>query len=199
MRKLTIAIDCDDVLVPSAQWIVDEYKARYGVDVSLDNFYSNDPATWGVSKNQIAVKRVADILASDKYARLPPFPDAIEPVHRLSSYHDLYLVTGRTLRLESVTQLMIDTYFKGCFISMEHTSDFEGGRSKGEVCRELGIDTLIDDHTEHIESVLTVGGVREAIIFGQYPWNTHQQLTQGVVRCSDWAEVEREIERIASD
>lgn len=191
IERLTIAVDCDDVLVPTAEQIVAAYNRDYGTQLELKDFYS--PAsldTWGTDDEKIAIERVGQFLRSDEHAAMQPNPEAIKAIASLALSHELHLVTGRSDYLEPVTQQTIDTYFHGCFTSIEHTNYFEGNkkRSKGEVCAALGADVLIDDHIVHGESVLE-SGLRRVIIFGNYPWNQADGLPEGMVRCNNWPAV----------
>ncbi len=96
---------------------------------------------------------------------------------------------------------MINQYLPGVFTSLEFTNYYleEGSgllsRTKGEVCAAIGADILVDDHILHGSSVLQ-HGVKEVIVWGDYPWNRRQVLEQGMVRCVKIKELFRERERI---
>ena len=70
--------------------------------------------------------------------------------------------------------------------------------SKGDVCRALRADVLIDDNFRHLVSARDCG-VGGLLWFGDYPWQTEDLGDMPTVRCRDWREVEAEIERIASN
>ncbi len=202
-RRLTLAIDCDDVLVPTAQAIIDDYNERFGTKLGLEHMYQ--PATldtWGTDDDDVAIERVNEFLRSDAHAAIIPDPMAVEAVHTLAKLHELHLVTGRASFLEPVTAGMLNTYFPDCFQTVEHTNYIVASgnqmvrRSKGEVCRSLGAHALIDDHLQHGHSVLEAQ-LERVIVFGDYPWNQQDELPTGMVRCVDWDAALREIERIA--
>lgn len=71
-RIRTLAIDCDDVLVPTAQSILAHYKKTYGTHITLEQLYSKEPAVWGVQNYDDAVKRVQAYLDTPEYQNLPP-------------------------------------------------------------------------------------------------------------------------------
>lgn len=200
MRRLVIAIDCDDVLVPTAHWIVDTYNATYGTSIDVKDFYTNDLAIWETTTHEEASARVGALLKTPEYAMVEPFSDAVSVIQRLAKEHELHLVTGRAKYLEPVTHAMLEGKFPGCFVSVEHTGYFEGEkRGKGEVCAQLNADILVDDHVVHLQDVLAAG-LKEVILFGDYPWNqAAENLPVGAKRCMDWFEVEKEVERIASN
>jgi hypothetical protein len=203
VRRLIIAIDCDDVLVPCAQPLLDDYNKRFGTSLNLSHFYQPvSLESWGTDEDEVAQERVNKYFHSEAFAAIRPVPGVVDAVKLLAHTHELHVVTGRPSFLEEVTRTMLDTYFKDCFQSVEHTNYIvtrANGlitRSKGEVCAQLHADVLIDDHIVHGRSVLDAG-VKEVIVFGDYPWNSHQELLNGMKRCRDWEETAREIDRIA--
>ena len=197
MKRLSLAIDCDDVLTPTAEWVIETYNSVYGAAVTLKDFYSTDPKIWKASTHEEAAARVGALLKLPEYARLRPFDDATRVIPKLAEVHALHLVTGRAVYLEPITLTMLDTYFPLCFQSINHTGYFEGEKKgKGEICAELGIDVLVDDHMVHLNDVREIG-LKEVILFGNYPWNQIGLLPFGVERCVTWGDVEREVERIA--
>lgn len=198
MKRLVIAIDCDDVLVPTASWIIRAYNTKYSTNLSVDDFYARDPLTWRVDNFDEAVQRVGELFQAIDRATFTPFEDAITVVKKLADDgHELHLVTGRSPTLEPITNAMAEKYFNGCFESIEHTGHFDKiSRSKGEVCTQISADILIDDHLDHLSSVLEAG-LKEVILFGDYAWNQKADLPSGVRRCVDWPAVEREVTRIS--
>jgi 5'(3')-deoxyribonucleotidase len=202
MRRLVIAVDCDDVLVPTSEALVRSYNARHGTNVTLDHMYQ--PATldgWGTTDEDVAIERMNEIHRSEAHATILPYQEAIKAIQQLAKVHELHLVTGRASFLESVTQRMLDTHFPECFQSIEHTNyivttDSQAfRRSKGEVCQIIGAHILIDDHIQHGHSVLEAN-VEKVVVFGDYPWNRDAELSDRMVRCLDWSATLKEVARI---
>jgi len=200
-KKLVIAIDCDDVLVPTAQGIIGNYNERYGTSLHLKHMYR--PAsfdTWGTDDDDVAIERVNEFLRSDEHAKVVPSPEAIAAVKSLARQHELHLITGRADFLEPLTRRMLEEYFQGCFQSIEHTNFIVAStnnvirRSKGEVCMMIGADILIDDHLEHGKSALDTN-LKKVIVFGDYPWNQQEKLPDGMVRCVDWSAIIEEVSK----
>lgn len=202
-ERLIWAFDCDDVLVPTAGPLIEAYNQRYGTQLDLSAMYSdNDPSVWGTTSSQEAINRVAILLREGVTATIGPSRKMIRALTRLVELGDeLHMVTGRQAYLEQGTQAMVDYYLPGKFTSLEFTNYYpeEGSglitRTKGEVCATIGADILVDDHILHGSSVLQ-HGVKEVIVWGDFPWNRHQTLEQGMVRCTKIKELFRERDRI---
>jgi len=200
-RRLIIAVDCDDVLVPTARHIIDDYNERFGTQVGFEHFYDMTDATldiWGAESREEAVERVADFLHSDKHSKITPDSEAVLAIKKLAAEHELHLVSGRVDALKPVTERMLYTYFPDCFQTIEHTNFIAPKdtklvrRSKGDICRAIGADILIDDHPHHAESALAAN-VGKVILFGEYAWNRLDIVPQGMVHCKDWLQAIEEV------
>lgn len=206
MKRLVIAIDCDDVLTDTLPQVVKDYNKTYGTRLSLEHMYrdvSEVVEMFGVSSEQEAIQRLHAIYRRQGYYEaLQPIDGAVEAVKELTKKHELHVVTGRQSFLESATRHTLDTYFPNMFKSVEHTNYYKDDtekdavhRSKAEVCQQLGVDILVDDHITHCVDVLNAG-VKQVILFGNFPWNTQDTLVAGMARCANWKEVLGEVERI---
>lgn len=190
MERLKIAVDFDDVLVPAAPSILDYYNATYGASVQLKDFYSE----WDVP-NEISIKRVDTYLRSPEYQTIQPFAEAVEALRLLSAQHDLHIVTGRPDHLSEPTHFMLDKHFPGIFKTVQFTNFFGAKpRSKAEVCQELGVDALIDDHLHHATVVAACGIL--TLLFGDYPWNESDDLPSGVIRTKNWQQVDEALSNL---
>jgi hypothetical protein len=202
-RRLVMAFDCDDVLVPTARDFIEGYNAAYGTNVEFANFYA--PATvetWSTDDEELVKARVEEYMRSNPYKQAPPYPEAILAIQSFAKRHELHLVTGRSHEREPETLEMLDRYFPGYFNTVVHTNHFvllDSGlqrRTKGEVCVDLGADVLVDDHLVHGQSAIEAG-VQDVIIFGDYPWSATQSLLKGMRRARDWKATLKEVNYIA--
>ena len=194
MKRLVIAVDCDDVLVSTAPYFVDTYNNTYGTSGTLEYAHSPDPSVWGASE-EVIVERWFGMTRTDGYKGLSPDPDEVKVLRNLAKIHELHLVTARKEEEREFTQTMLDRHLDGVFTSMKFVG-WEG--SKDDVCQALRADVLIDDNFRHLVSAHDCG-VGGLLWFGDYPWQTEDLGDMPTVRCRDWREVEAEIERIASN
>lgn len=192
MSQLVIAVDCDDVLVPSTDRIVSMYNSQYGTAVQSRDAHTSGHPGWAAPKD-VARQRIFDIQLSDEYATTPPFIDAIEACRELAKEHELHLVTARPDAIMSVTIDMLSKYFSGVFAEVEHVG-LDG--DKGEACRRLGASMLIDDNLKHLESA-RAQGLGGLLWFGDYAWNQLDAPPEGVRRCLNWQIVKQEVDSFA--
>lgn len=192
MRRLVIAIDCDDVLIDATDYLVREYNRLYDTKVQKVNAHTSKNLEWQAERDEV-FRRLHAIQLSDDYTSITPAKQTIQAVKRLAQDHELHLVTARASEVTAVTNRMVEDYFPGCFTSIEHVGS---DRPKGAVCAALAADILIDDNLKNLETAHE-SGIDYLLWFGEYEWQDESGDTPHVVRCRDWLGVEAEIERIA--
>lgn len=198
MKRRVIAIDCDDVIVRTAETTIAYYNKKHGTALTLDKFYSDDLEAWGTTDNATAIKRVNDYIRTDDFIHQEPMQEALAVIRWLKRHHELHIVTGRPLFIEQATKEWLSIHFPDTFASAVFTNFFkldDNGISsvepmtKAEVCRQIGADVLIDDHLGH---ALDVGRADvDVLLFGDYPWNKHDGLPANIVRVKTWSGVRR--------
>ncbi len=185
MRRLVIAVDCDDVLVATTPFFIDAYNEKYGTNVPHAFARVDDVAVWG-EEEPVVIERWRQLMETDAYKQLGPSQEEAAVLRELAQHHELHLVTARREHERVLTQEMLDRELQGVFTSMEFVG-LTG--SKGEVCQRIGADVLIDDNAHHLHDSIEKGlAVNGAILFGDYPWNADSDTTN-LKRCATWQDV----------
>ena len=193
MKRLVIAIDCDDVLVPATEFLVQSYNSQYGTAVKLEDAHLSGNSQWMAPREEV-FSRLHSIQMTPEYAAIAPTIQAQQAVKRLSERHELHLVTARNQLVMDVTMQMLETYYSECFVSVEHVG---ADKPKGDVCKAVAADVMIDDNVQHLISAQECG-VEHLLWFGSYSWQRiDDEAPAGAVKCADWEQVEAEIGRIA--
>ena len=204
MRRLRIAVDVDDVLAENAAGIVAFSNQRWGTNLTVDDYDEHWAKMWQVDNAEVE-RRTAEIVSTSLSAGYGHIGGALEVLERLAQHHHLMIATSRCLQVKGDTIAWIDEHFPGIFASTavyfsgiwdELTNDSHRA-TKAELMTQINADVLIDDQLKHCQAVAAHG--RNALLFGNYAWNQAVALPAGVVRCTNWYEVEVAIERLASD
>src|ERR1700754_4570469 len=95
MKRETIAVDMDDVVVDTAQNIIDHVNLNHGAQMTLDRFYSRDPADWNAPDVETAVGWVNAYLETEDFFVNAPMQESIMALRGLKRVHSLYILTGR--------------------------------------------------------------------------------------------------------
>lgn len=200
-RRLVLSFDLDDVIVPTAYKVMDHYRDTYGHTVDPVHFYEGTAEDWGVTDFSHINRRIESYFRSKKFHLESKIPDpaAVIAIPALAAKHELHVITGRGKFMRKLTDELIDEHFPNCFQSITHTNFFKrkDRLTKGQVCKELGVDVHTDDHLLHCESVLDEG-VEHALAYGDYEWNRMEIIRNGLRRCLDWDAILREVDQIAA-
>jgi uncharacterized HAD superfamily protein len=196
VRRLVIAVDCDNVLVPTMPFFIDTYNQKYGTSITLDQVHDLDESIWQAD-DKTRIERLSSLTLTDEYHKLGPSKEEVDVLRELAKQHELHLVTSRKEHEREFTQEMLDRELSGVFTSMEFVG-WEG--SKGEVCKRVGADVLIDDNIYHLQDAIEQGlPASGAILFGDYPWNAGDGTHDNLTRCADWSQVKATVEVIAKE
>ncbi len=185
-----LAIDLDEVVVDTAQKIIKNYNKTYGTSMKLKDYYSHDyKNTWKTPDVETAIQRVNSYLETKEYTNSKPVHMATNVIYKLKEKYKLYTITGRPDFVEEATRSWLHRYFPDIFEDIVFSNFYDPTkvRHKGDICKELGIELLIDDHLGHILNVSKAG--INGLLFGDFPWNEASQLPPNVRRVKNWEEV----------
>jgi 5'(3')-deoxyribonucleotidase len=195
MAKPVIALDIDDVLVDTVTAMFGDYNKRYGTALTKEHHYTRDIKLLGVSDYKIAAERVERYLASEAYANLVPFADAIRAIRRLNAQYDFIAVTSRPKFTEQMTRDWIKKHFDDMvqdvifthYIMAADTSNHPSVSSKVGACKDIGAVYMVEDHLHHAIPVAE-SGVKVFLL--DQPWNQHAALPGTMSRVRNWNAIE---------
>ena len=189
MRK--IAIDVDDVLANFHTALIDWHNENYGTSLKISDIISyHFHKVWGGTTEE-TLQKISLFSNSIFFKTLQPLFGAVNAVNILSRENELYVVTSRSSLLEEKTRIWLDEFFKDRFLGIFHSSNHyskakNSGKTKLDLCKELGASVLIDDSLDY---VLQCDSTRvKGILFGDYPWNQEGEISNKL-RARNWKEV----------
>lgn len=183
---MRIGVDFDDVLLDSYTSLNDFHNCHYGTSHKREDIRSwLIEHTWGCTPEE-ALARVEAWYDSPWHPRIAPMPGACAAVTKLAESHELHIITGRPARTQEITSQLVREHFPEVFAEMHFSNHFKANaRSKGEICRDLGITLMVEDALGHAHSVADAG-IR--VLLFDSPWN--QELVTGLItRVFNWGEV----------
>lgn len=191
---MTIAIDIDDVLSDTFTNFIAYYDRKEGIALEKKDFMNYPWIDKNGDMDKRMAMRAAEFIESGLLATHKPIRGSRQAVASLAKEHILIPITSRDLNFKPATIDWVEKYFpnqfKRIFFSSEIPSqEILGG--KGDVCRHIGAEILIDDYQEYIIDADKHG--IKGIIFTQ-PWNLNQAENSNIKRANNWAEVARVID-----
>lgn len=191
MKK--IAIDIDDTLADSLDVFIKKINERSSKQLAPEH-YQAPYGYWGYHERVLKSHGI-DIDPEEIYAeiaidqsRYPLLAGAEYAVGELAKKFEITLITSREPAAEAATIKWLKQALPNLDIKLLFAKNNvvgTGTKTKGQICKELGISLLIDDNPEHCISALDSGV--SAILFGNYGW--HHDAPQHLVRCADWPAV----------
>ncbi len=185
-QRQRIAIDVDEVLVPMFHTLSNYHQKQSNRQVKMPvrHPYRYSHAL-GVTEKE-STKLVQDFYETDEFRNMRPLTGAIEGIASLKNAHDLVVVTGRHNESIDATHEWLNRWFDGCFGDTVFCNHFtERAIDKASVCKDMGIDVIIDDSILTCAECLANG--TDAINFignPVYPWCDESNIS-----CRDWSDI----------
>ena len=143
---------------------------------------------WGCSLNEV-VQRINDFYNSTYHENLQPVLGAVESLEKLRQNNTLVLITSRPEHVRDVTEKLLQRYFLNFFNEIHFLGHYHGiqtrRQTKGEVCKNIGVEIFIDDSLEHAKTVCQEK--IPALLFDT-PWN-QGTLPENITRVFSWDEI----------
>ena len=192
--KPLIAIDIDEVLFGFTERFVAFHNRQYQTEFALHQITSTSFHTVIGGTASDDARKVGEFQLEEGNLDGEPVPRAIEVLGRLKADYELVVVTARHSVIERQTRSWLERTFPKTFSDIHFANYWDENRprrTKGEVCRELGAQIIVDDQPDYIKDCLDHDV--KGILFGDYPWNQESIDHPGVRRAKDWSEVETAI------
>lgn len=195
MTKIKIAIDLDDTLVPTVELLVKEmfkdksFPAFNGYQSIKDFSYEEEISLYQYIRATLNKQDIADF---------KPIVDSVSVINNLSTNFELFIITARSTDVEKHTTAWIEHHYPNIFKEIIFSKYIVEGtfvKTKGEICKELGISLIVDDNLEYIIDCDKHG--IKTILFdceGNYAWSKGE-ISKNTVVAKTWKEVLEIIEK----
>jgi uncharacterized HAD superfamily protein len=191
-EKKIISWDCDDILVDTTAVLISWHNHTYGSKLCLDDMQTfHLSETWSCSEEE-ATRRFREFWLSDQVHDIKPYAQAQHAVAQLPEYLHVS-ITSRNPDLRLFTQKSLDDHFSQCFSGLyfsQHVNTlYTSGKSKAEICKEIGSSVHIDDCHEYAVQCAQAG---TPTLLLDMPWN-RRDTPAGVIRLYSALEIPEKI------
>lgn len=193
-----IAVDIDDVLALSVDKFIEWSNDRFQTEIKFDEYIEDWSLLWDISQAETTV-RVNQMYKEGIPAQYSHVGEAVEVLNKLKSDYELIVATARRSAEHMITRNWIKKHYPAVFKDVhfagiwDEITEHSPKKTKARLCKELGVDYLIDDQVKHCVGANGVGV--KALLYGDYPWNRDADLPKGVERVFSWKEIEDYFER----
>ncbi|MFH1290772.1 MAG: hypothetical protein ABIH92_05190 [Nanoarchaeota archaeon] len=200
-----VGVDVDEVLVNLMDPLLLWYNRRYGTGYRREDIWTyNLWEVWGIPKGE-DVQRVNDFWGTQESRDIPPIQPARTWGLKMAQGFDLVAITSRPKIIEEETRRWIQKYFPSMFSGVHLTGQYsvEGSNvTKGDVCRDLGVDLMVEDCLGHARDIREKSPGTRVLLYdneGTCLWNQlegGEELPEGVERVHTWGEIPGKVRRI---
>lgn len=189
-KRLRIAIDIDEVLVPHAKDYLEFHNKKFGTNFdfeSFGNFKYWEILGFSLEEIQVLFKEFSEVY------NFPPFENSQRVISTLAKSHDLFIITSRPLEVKELTLDFLDNNFGNCFNQVLFSGDNNGElKIKSDLCIDLGIDIIIEDSPVIAQKCLDRGV--QVFLFDQ-PWN-RELSGENFIRVYNWEDILNKLKEI---
>ncbi|MEK7461706.1 MAG: hypothetical protein AAB586_01405 [Patescibacteria group bacterium] len=186
---MTIGFDLDDVLLDFRESLHRYHNYRFGTDYKRHQFRENLAEMWNCTEEE-SKKKVFGFYQSSEHRNAEPINGAVEKIKKLKQHHILHVITAKPEELKNISLEWLDKHFPQTFAGIHFTNQYqyqEKGlkRTKGEVCKELGVEFFVDDSLHNVNDIASFG--IPALLFDA-PWN-QGEIKPPIHRVYSWDEI----------
>ncbi len=196
---MLIAVDIDETIIKFIPYFLKWHNIKYGTavkSIDLDNFDMSEKLE---CPSGAYVDRIFEFYDTRIMKKLSPIEGAVESMDYLSEKHKIIAITARSKQLEQITQNSIDKYFRNSIENLYLTGEWieNNNNSKAKICKEYGVDILIDDRPKYCCDAIDVG--TKSILFnlkGNYGWGDQTINMENLYHSTSWKETIETIDNI---
>ena len=193
---MKIGIDIDDVVIELVSSFCKFYNSKHKGDLCIEDFKGYYLSTILPINREEEYPFFKEFHDSEDFDEISFIRNAKESIDKLKQDHELVFITARNLDWKQKTLNFFNKHFNGDDFKLVFSGDIYGGRRpKEEICKEMGINVLIEDHHEKTLNYANAG--IDVILFDR-PWNkntSHDKIT----RVHNWNEILDKIKEIEND
>jgi len=183
-----LAIDFDDVLFDCNDALQRIIRDEFNDKLPYMEFITKYPEL----KNEIF-----HFLYGSYHHKCSVICGAQNVLSHLASSFRMVVITGRSESRKEQTEEWLESNFSKLFSKVYFTNTFLGEpweekRSKSDLCKDVGIDILIDDSVEEAMEVSSIG---IPVLLFDRPWN-RIDLVDAICRVNDWNQVLHKLSNI---
>ncbi|KAL0091517.1 hypothetical protein J3Q64DRAFT_1319528 [Phycomyces blakesleeanus] len=187
--RRVLAVNLDQTLSHTLEALVKWHNDTYSTHLTIEDFDTYDfAAVWGGSQESTCDK-IRAFYDSEYFERIPPIQDfALEALKMFKKRKfTLVIITSRQQFVAAQTKQFVDRHYPGlfesiyfCNLGLSNAEQLEYvSKSKATICKEVGVDVLIDDSLDHALDCAQLG--IKVLLYdrkGQYTWNHLEPNTQ---------------------
>lgn len=170
------------------------HNDHFGTKLRLEDYAEYELSkTWNCSPAE-SIERGYSFYRSSYMDKIKPVVGASIGIQYLrQKKHELAIITSRPHFIDGITKRWIEKHFPDQFTAIHHTNQFshrhETKVKKSTVCRQLGIELILEDHLEY---AFDCAEANIKVFLFTMPWNKKENnLHKNITRIHSWRDIKR--------
>jgi len=184
---MKIGIDIDGVVLNYMKGYLEFYNQEKNTNYKSEDIFSQD---FGKSFNtslEEARETVRLFRKTDIFKNLDLIEGAKEGILGLERNNDICFITARHESVKQTTRGVFGKIFPDKNFEIFFSGELWGsGKTKGEICLELGINIMVEDNVDYALDCAQ-NGVKVFLL--DTPWNKDYTKHENLIKVKDWTEL----------
>ena len=192
---MNIGIDFDDVLIRTNEHLAIWHNEHYGPEYAVKDIDTYDLfKIWQCSEVEM-FRRFFEFCEGKEHRRTRTVQGAKAVLAKLRRRGDeMCIITSRPDRVRVQTEYLVHKHFPSLADRLVFTAVAVDGllvkKPKAEVCRERGVEIMIEDNLDY---ACNVAGAGIRVLLLNRPWNQSEELSRNIQRVYSWKEIFHEL------
>jgi uncharacterized HAD superfamily protein len=188
MEKKKIGIDIDEVVVNFIKNYLEFHKEKYNLNFPIEKITSYKFWETGLFEDRDSAIRMIKLFQESEHFDNLDFIDGFEDAFVfLTNNFDIFFITSRPEYLKDKTNNFFNTSFLNSVFEIIFSGDFfGGGKTKSEICGELGIKIIIEDNADYALDCAE-NGIKVFLL--DKPWNKNYEKHENIIKVDNWEEI----------
>lgn len=185
--KPKIGFDIDEVVADFMNCFLKYSNQKYGTNFSLEEVTKYHLWECGVhATKKESIREVEEFQDSEHFGKIGFIDGAKKGIDYLSNIYNIHFITSRPDKIMEKTKKFFYSNFKDNSYTFIFSGEVYGGKKKFEICKELGIEIMVEDNFQYAFGC-ALNGVKTFLI--DKPWNRCHEKHENLVKVKNWEEL----------
>ncbi len=178
-----IGLDIDEVVANFMKHFLDYSNNKNKTSFTLEDI--NNYYLWKTKIHSSKEESISEIMAfqqSEHFEKIDLIDGVKEVLEVLYEKHTLYFITSRPQEFKEDTKRFFAKYFPNQNFEIIHSEDMQGGKTKSEICEELGIEIMVEDNADYALNCAEKG-IKVFLI--DKPWNKKHSEHENIIKIKE--------------
>ena len=184
---MKIAIDLDEVIVEFVRHFLDFYNQKNKTEIKFEDWTSYNFSDIIGCTLQEHTNLIHEFQRTSSFNNLRFLEGAKEAINKLNEDNEIIILTSRAEEFKKETENFLKKHFPEENLEIIYSGDVYKNhkKTKAELCKDLKIDCIIEDHKKYAEECADCG---VKVLLLDKPWNKEIEH-KNICRVYNWKEI----------